>query len=151
MKKVRDNFFNKVFRPKKLSEFKKLTQLHKAIVGWFPQLEQDLSLANTLDELVNIHKKAWEIGYKNANLAPCPWGMFRTKNISKMKAEEVFLGGIYGLNTWPIPFWESHKSDMFDEKTTTYSVIMQQYRSHLRNNFIDQRNYSKSWLESHEM
>lgn len=39
--------------------------------------------------------------------------MFRTKDIANMIAEEVFLGNIYGLWTFPIPEWEKRKEEKY--------------------------------------
>lgn len=48
---------------------------------------------------------------------------------------EVFLGGIYGLNTNPIPFWEARKNDKYgcngfgvDENDSLYEIVLNQYK-----------------------
>ena len=153
---MKDNVFNRIFRTKKLREFNKTLSLHRSIVGWFPQLEQDLKESKTLEDLMNVHKKAWSLGYQNANLGPLPWGMFRTKSIPEMKTSEVYLGGVWGLVTKNIPFWEENKDETMagngfgiDDNKKIYDLIMSQYRNHLRSNFVSMKNLSKTWLETH--
>lgn len=62
---------------------------------------------------MNIHKDAWGSGFQNENSGPYPYGVFRTSNIPEMTITEVYLGGIYGLNTNSISFWEEHKNDKY--------------------------------------
>ena len=150
---MKNNIFNRIFRPKKLREFNNAISFHKTIMGWLPQLEQDLNESNSLEDLMNVHKHAWEIGYRNANLGPCPYGMFRTSDILEMKPEEVYLGGIWGLSTKNIPFWEENKDETMigngfgiDDDIKIYDLIMSQYRNHLRSNFVAMKNQSKAWM-----
>ena len=155
---MKNNLINKLFFPKKLAEYNKKVNNNKAIVGWFPQLEQDLQESKTLEDLMNVHKHAWDLGYQNKNIVPCPWGMFRTSSIPEMTINDVYLGGIWGLTTNPIPFWEENKEETMagngfgiDDNKKIYDLIMSQYRNHLRSNFVAIKNYSRSWLETHEM
>lgn len=143
MKKISNNLWNKIFHKKALKEYKAYREECSRIIGWYPQLLQDLMEAKDLPTLLSIHKHAWEIGYRNQNIAPCEWGMFRTSNILDMTPSEVFLGGTYtGLNTNNIPFWEAHKQDKWscngwghEPEDLLYDTIMEQYRNHLKSNF----------------
>lgn len=138
MKKIRDNWWNRVFHHKALEECKRL----RRILSCYKQLEKDLNEAKTLENLLAVHKHAWEIGYRNANIAPLEWGMFRTQDISQMQPSEVYLGGIYGLSTRNIPFWNDNRNETMagngfgiDDDKLIYDIIMQQYRKYLKSNF----------------
>ena len=141
MKKVRNNLWNRIFHPKALKEYKAWKEKAHAIIGWNKQLNEDLTRANTLQDLINIHKHAWQIGYDNPNIAPCPWGMFRCDSIPVLTLDTLYLGDIWGLWTNSSRFWEEHKSETMsinafgiDPDKKCYDLIMQQYRRHLRSN-----------------
>jgi hypothetical protein len=141
MKKVRNNLWNRLFHSKALKEYQEWKKTAKAIIGWNKQLNQDLTRAETLQDLIDIHKHAWEIGYKNLNISPCPWGMFRCKLISELTLDNLYLGDIWGLWTNIGRFWEEHKNETMscngfgiDPNKKVYDLIMQQYRKHLRSN-----------------
>jgi hypothetical protein len=142
MKKIKDNLWNRVFHNKALKEWKIEIKKLQRIIGWYDNLNQELNEAKTLEDLLNVHKHAWEIGYQNDNIAPLEWGMFRTKDILQMSPSEVYLGGIWGLSTKNIPFWNANKKETMagngfgiDENRLIYDLIMQQYRQHLKSNF----------------
>ena len=153
MKKIKDNLWNCIFHKKQLKKQREYKKLLHAIIGWFPQICQDLREAKTLEGLMNIHKKAWELGYQNSGLGPCPWGMFRTKDILQMQPSEVYLGDIWGLSTKNIPFWNEHRTETMagngfgiDDDKKIYDLIMSQYRNHLRNNFNAIKQEAENWL-----
>lgn len=61
-----------------------------------------------------------------------------------MKPEEIFLGGIWGLFTHAIPFWEERKSKPYgcngfgiDPEISLYSIILDQYKNLLISNIDD--------------
>ena len=141
MKKIRNNSWNRLFHSKALKEYQKWKKTAEAIIGWNNPLNEDLTKAKTLQELINVHKHAWEIGYQNSNIAPCAWGMFRCDSISVLTLDTLYLGGIWGLWTNTGRFWEEHKSETMsgngfgiDPEKKVYDLIMQQYRQHLRCN-----------------
>jgi hypothetical protein len=141
MKKVRNNLWNKIFHSKALKEYQEWKKKAYSIIGWNRQLNQDLSRAKTLQELINVHKHAWEIGYQNPNIAPCAWGMFRCKSIPELTLDTLYLGDIWGLWTNTGQFWEKHKDETMavngfgiNTNKKVYDLIMQQYRQHLRSN-----------------
>lgn len=153
MKKIKDNLWNRIFHKKQLKKQREYKKLLHAIIGWFPQLLQDLQEAKTLESLMDVHKKAWELGYQNSGLEPCAWGMFRTKNILQMQPSEVYLGGIWGLNTKNIPFWNEHRTETMagngfgiDDNKLIYELIASQYRNHLRSNFNAIKQQAETWL-----
>ncbi len=141
MKKVRNNLWNKIFRRRALKEYKEWKKVAYSIIGWNKQLNEDLMRASSLQDLINVHKHAWEIGYKNQNIAPCPWGMFRCKSIPELTLDTLYLGDIWGLWTNPGKFWEEHKDETMagngygiDEDKLVYDIILGQYRNHLKSN-----------------
>lgn len=141
MKKIKDNLFNRMFHSKALKEYKEWREKAYSIIGWNKQLNEDLRRASTLQDLINVHKHAWQIGYRSSNIAPCPWGMFRCESIDKLDLGTLYLGDIWGLWTNNGRFWEEHKSETMsgngfgiDENKLVYDLIMQQYRQHLKLN-----------------
>jgi hypothetical protein len=141
MKKVKNNFWNRIFHPKALKEYKEWKKVANSIIGWNKQLNEDLTRAKTLQDLINIHKHAWQIGYDNPNIAPCHWGMFRCNSIPELTLDTLYLGDIWGLWTNNGTFWENHKDETMagngfgiDPNRKVYDLIMQQYRQHLRSN-----------------
>ena len=141
MKKVRNNFWNRLFRSKALKEYQEWKETAKSIIGWNRQLNEDLTRAETLQDLIDVHKYAWRIGYRNKNIASCIWGMFRCNSIPELTLDTLYLGDIWGLWTNSGTFWERHKDETMagngfgiDPDKKCYDLIMQQYRQHLRSN-----------------
>lgn len=141
MKRVKNNLWNKIFRSKALKEYKEWKKTAHAIIGWNRQLNEDLQRAKTLQDLINIHKHAWEIGYRSPNIAPCPWGMFRCNSIPELTLDTLYLGNIWGLWTNNGTFWENHKSETMagnsfgiDNDKLVYDLIVRQYQQHLKSN-----------------
>ena len=141
MKKVRNNLWNRLFHSKALKEYQEWKEKAYSIIGWNKQLNEDLRRAKTIQELINVHKHAWQIGYQNSNLSPCPWGMFRCKSIPELTLDTLYLGNIWGLWTNNGRFWEQNKNETMagngfgiDPEKKCYDLIMQQYRQHLRCN-----------------
>lgn len=85
----------------------------------------EISKAESLMNLFNIHKQMWAEGLRHANIGPDEFGMFRTNDISSMKPSEVFLGNVYGLWTAPLNEWIGTKDE---------HIIRNQYRNHLSSN-----------------
>ena len=141
MKKIKNNLWNKIFHSKALKEYQEWKEKAHSIIGWNKQLNQDLDRATTLQDLINIHKHAWDIGYQNSNLGPCEWGMFRCKSIPELTLDTLYLGDVWGLWTEKGKFWEEHKNETIagngfciNPERKVYDLIMQQYRLHLRSN-----------------
>ena len=141
MKKIKNNLWNKIFHSKALKKYQEWKETAKSIIGWNKQLNEDLVRAKTLQDLINVHKNAWDIGYKNSNIAPCEWGMFRCKSIPELTLDTLYLGNIWGLWTNNGTFWEKHKNEIMagngfgiDANRKIYDLIMQQYRHHLKSN-----------------
>lgn len=133
--------WNIIFHPKELKKQKEEYLRAKSLVGFGPETLQFVNGAKDLNDLLKAHKIAWVRGYRNSNLGPCSYGMFRTKDISEMKPEEVFLGNIYGLWTFNIPYWNKIKDNTMagnsynlPKDTKCYDLIMTQYRGLLKSN-----------------
>lgn len=125
------NFWNKLFHAEQLkAEFSKFIKA-ESILGFANEVLERIETAKSLYDLVEAHKFMWEKNFRNENLAPCKWGMFRTESIPEMKPEEVYLGNIYGLWTHTIPQWENCKEDEAD----AYRKIFNQYKTLLKSNY----------------
>jgi hypothetical protein len=152
------NWWNRYFYSDVLKEQEMKYRKFKRMVVEFPELDVKIINAKTLMEIFHAHKAAWDIGFRNKNLAPCEWGMFRTENISTMKPEEVYIGGIYGLNTHNIPKWDQIGKDEpmgpngfglpKDEKI--YDLIVDHYRTVLRTNILAIRSDILTYIDEYE-
>lgn len=138
---IKNNLFNRLFHPHQISNnIKKLEDIRGTLWN-HKYLIEALNEAETLTELLDIHKRAYAAGYNNQNLSPDPFGMFRTTSISDMKPSEVFLGNIYGLWTNTLEFFESleHRNRTYFERyeesyTDSYSLVFNQYYHRLFSN-----------------
>lgn len=87
------NIWNKIFHKRELN---KNVAVQQGLVNSYECWLTKIGNANTLSECMILHKRIWRKGFRNANLGPDKYGMFRTKDINLMTINE---GGIYGLNT----------------------------------------------------
>jgi len=145
-----NNFFNRFFYKETLAKEREKYNTCKSLVGHFPELDEQIGASKSLENVLELHKKAWGLGYRNNNLAPCEYGMFRTKEISTMKPEEVFLGDIYGLWTLPMPKWSDQKSQMYDKDISVYDIILNQYKRVLHSNIRALYDEAKEVVEEYE-
>lgn len=145
-----NNMFNRFFFKETLEEEKQKYEKCKSLVGHFQELDERIGASKTLEGVLDLHKKAWGLGYRNDNLAPCEYGMFRTQDISKMTPDEVYLGNIYGLWTFPISKWENQKSQMYDENISVYDVVLNQYKRILHSNVKIIYKEAKNLVEEYE-
>lgn len=95
-----------------------------------------ISGAKTLLELLEIHKEVWNIGFQNCQIGPNT--TFRCKDIAAMKADDVYLGDIFGLWVFTIPEWEQYKSnekrggcDKIYDYLTAYEIVLRWYKETL--------------------
>lgn len=130
-----NNLFNRIFHKKELAELKKQALIYKKQLESGVQIIAAIHKCNSLTELVELHKLAWANEFKNENLAPQRYGMIRSNSIEELTLNQVFLGGIWGLNTYPIPFWEERKGHKYgcngfglDPNTDLYTLILNQYK-----------------------
>lgn len=151
------NIFNIMFHYKELMEQKEQYIKCQNLIDCSYDIQVEIDGCKTLVELLHAHKDLWNKGFQNFNLGPCSWGMFRTTSIPKMHPSEVFLGGIWGLSTRNIPFWEAYSDeDMsgngfgLDPSTKIYDLIMNQYRKLLRLNVEDITNKARLYIKEYE-
>ena len=130
-----NNLFNRIFHKKELAELKKQALIYKKQLEHGVQIIAAIHKCDSLTELVELHKLAWANEFKNENLSPQQYGMIRAASIESLTPNQVFLGGIWGLYTRPIPFWEEHKGDKYgcngfglDPNTDLYTLILNQYK-----------------------
>lgn len=111
-------------------------RLHKlSVLQEARQLIQGASLST----LFRVHKMLGENNLCNNHcICPNKYGVFRTSNIATMDESEVFLGNIYGLWTYTLPYWESCKDEDAKEKVTN-----QYYQLLLRGIELEHQKYEK--------
>lgn len=114
-------------------ELAKLERMQEHCKTWYRTIETS---GNDLITLLALHKELWKAGLHHPNFGPNSSGIFRTKKIETMKADEVYLGNIYGIWTNNIPFFEQAqiKYDNRNRKTDTYEIICRQYKNHILSN-----------------
>ena len=137
----KNNFWNRLFFSSKIRDNKREMSLYTKQCNEGQRIIDALNKSNNLSTLMNIHKDAWRTGFQNENIGPCPYGIFRTSDILTMTPNEIYLGGIWGLFTHSIPFWEEHKEAKYgcngfgiDENLSLYEMIVDQYRKLLSSN-----------------
>ena len=137
----KQTIWNKLFHKKQLQEEETKYRKYLIMKGFYNELFNNIANAKTLVELLDNHKWAWKLGYRNINLGPCSYGMFRAESIEKLDVDNVYLGNIWGLWTNTIRFWNSHSTELMgtngfgvNPNTKIYDLIMNQYRTLLRKN-----------------
>ena len=139
---MRNNIYNKIFHKKELKKYLDKKEQARKVLEFKDYVFHELKTAHTLMDLILVHKKAWKLGFQNENIGPCPYGMFRADSIESMLPEEVYLGGIYGLNTKNLNYWTDHYQETMagngfgiPNDTRIYDIVLEQYRGHLLSNF----------------
>lgn len=153
----KNNWWNRIFHKQQVTEELEKYRSYKGMKELFTELYNSLKECKTLEEMLSIHKRLWNVGYRNDNLGPCSYGMFRTKDIRTMTPDEVYLGNIYGLSTKNIPFWEEYKDETMagngfgiDESILMYDLIMNQYRRLLLSNLLSIKNQVINYIDEYE-
>lgn len=78
-----------------------------------------------LVKVYRLHVRLWKDGLQHPDFSPSQHGMFRTNNISAMMPDEVYLGGICGLTTHNLIYWDTESDD--------YNIVLTQYKTRLIN------------------
>lgn len=153
---IKDNLFNRIFRKTQLEKQHNNYQKVCKDVEKADEFLKAVTRCNSLTQMVAIHKNIWGSGFRNKNIGPDECGMFRTNDILTMKPEEVFLGNIYGLWTFPIPEWDNNCNALFGANgfginpgTRTYDLVLNQYRNLLQTNLMTIIQPEKDWLEQY--
>ena len=134
---IKDNWWNRIFHKEELAKQQFEQVRCQRIIDNANGFLEELQECNGLRGLLYIHKQLWNNGFWCEKLSPSESGMFRTKNIMEMKAEEVFLGDIYGMWSFNIPDWEKEKEKGhkygantwgLDPDVLVYDLVVNQYR-----------------------
>lgn len=135
-----NNLFNKVIFNKEVKNNQKVIKECAEMVFNAAAFVEQITNCKDLRNLMDIHIEAYKAGFKE-NLGPDMNGMFRCNSIITMTPSNVYLGGIYGLNTYAIPFWEQCIDEHFGvngfgikEDYPLYTIILNQYKNHLLSN-----------------
>ena len=134
MIRIKNNKWNRIFRRNTVKKCQVQANIYLSRCLEGQNFIEAIDKAESLGQLLNIHRDAWGSGFQCDNLAPCPWGCFRTKSIENMVPREVYLGNIYGLNTHTIPYWEEHKEEKYNDFKTVYDIVLSQYKRLLKLN-----------------
>lgn len=135
----KNNFWNRLFHTSEITANQKQYELYKKQLTTAQQFITAIKNTKDLNSLLNIHKDAYGSGFDNKNLGP--GAMFRCQEIATMTPHQVFLGGIWGLTTNAIPFWEQYVDEPYGvngfgikEDQSLYEMILNQYKNHLISN-----------------
>ena len=147
----KNNIWNRLFHKAEVQENMKQMSIYTKQCLEGQRLLNALENCKSLLDLISIHKDAWEVGFQNELIGPCPYGVFRTLDIPSMTPDQVYLGGIWGLSTHSIPFWEEHKEDKYgcngfgiDENRNIYNMLFCQYKGLLSYNIRFMLNMAKT-------
>ena len=89
----KNNIWNRLFHKAEVQENIKQMSIYTKQCLEGQRFLDKIEESNTLITLMNIHKDAWEIGFQNENIGPCPYGVFRTLDIPSMTPDQISLGG----------------------------------------------------------
>lgn len=135
----KNNLWNRLFHAKEVEANKHLICILQEELNNLEDYYCAVDKAQDLLECIDVHKRIWIEGVQPAILAPSEWGVFRTQSIPTMTNHQVWLGGIYGLNTYAVAYWEQYRDEPYgpngfgiDEKTSLYGMILTQYKRILR-------------------
>lgn len=144
------NIWNKIFHSRELNKNVADYKLQQSLVNSYECWLTKIGNANTLSECMILHKRIWRKGFKNPNLGPDKYGMFRTIDINTMTIDDVYIGGVYGLNTLTIAQWEDYKDEPYDSKQTCYDIILSVYKKLLKSNIIAIANNAKVLVKQYQ-
>ena len=158
MEIIRETLWNRLSRREEIRRQREEKHRQQHIIDVAGDLIKTLEESKDLTTILRIHMDIWGSGLRNKNIGPNTYGMFRTKDITQMKAEEVFLGNIFGLFTYSIAVWEKNDSAKqpfgtndygIDPESTVYDVIVWQYRNHLISNIKAIRDEAERFIKEY--
>ena len=141
---LKHNLWNRMFHRKTLRKQRSLYWKSKALVSNYPKIKEEIENSTNLLQLLAAHKMAWVYGFRNDNLGPSEFGMFRTKSIPNMTPDEVYLGNICGLWTFTLKKWQKEKD------SEDYNIIVSQYKNHLLSNVVNITKDAKDYIYYYE-
>lgn len=142
---LKSNLWNKIFHKKALRKQRSLYWRSKALILNYPKIKEEIENSTNLLQLLAAHKMAWVYGFRNNNLGPCEFGMFRTKSIPDMTPNEVYLGNINGLWTFTLREWQNKRG------SEDYNIIVFQYKNHLLSNVVNIVKIAQNYVNRYEM
>ena len=157
-KVLKHTLWNYVFHKKRLQMQKQEVERLRNVIKTADDFLQQLNICTDLQVMLQLHKDIWRNGIRNKNIGPCEYGMFRTNDILTMRANEVYLGDIYGLWTFNIATWEQQKGNKYGDGATQwglspditlYEIVACQYRNHLVSNVTAIKNEAIASLEQY--
>lgn len=80
----RYNIWNIIFHNSEVNKNIEDYKFQQSLVNSYEYWLTKIGNANTLTECMAIHKYIWRQGFKNTNLGPDKYGMFRAKDINFM-------------------------------------------------------------------
>jgi hypothetical protein len=132
----KNNFWNRIFHASEVQRLQEKFEHIETQLQMGPSIMDSICNTKDLQSMLNLHKIIYPTF--SLNIGPDKYGMFRCESISTMTPHQVYLGGIYGLNTCAIPYWEQYTNEPFgvnsfgiDEDESLYGIILDQYRHHL--------------------
>ena len=140
----RYNIWNKIFHSRELNKNVANFKVQQTLVNSYECWLTKIGNANTLSECMILHKRIWRKGFKNNNLAPDKYGMFRTGDINLMTINEVYIGGFNGLDILTIEQWENRSHD------SCYSIILNAYKKLLKINIISIADNAKMLVKQYQ-
>lgn len=158
MEIIRETLWNRIFHREEIKRQREEKHRQQHIINVAGDFIKTLEESKDLTTILRIHKDIWGSGLRNKNIGPNAYGRFRTKDITQMKAEEVFLGNIFGLFTYSIAVWEKNDSAKqpfgandygIDPESTVYDVIVWQYRNHLISNVKAIRDEAEEFIRDY--
>ena len=87
----RYNIWNIIFHNSEVNKNIEDYKFQQSLVNSYEYWLTKIGNANTLTECMAIHKYIWRQGFKNTNLGPDKYGMFRAKDINFMTTNEVYM------------------------------------------------------------
>ena len=84
----RYNIWNIIFHNSEVNKNIEDYKFQQSLVNSYEYWLTKIGNANTLTECMALHKYIWRQGFKNTNLGPDKYGMFRAKDINAEQEEE---------------------------------------------------------------
>lgn len=153
----KNNWWNRYFHKETLEKEQRKYRKLKKLLSVYPQYFDDIVNSKSLLQLVDLHKQIWKAGFRNVNLGPCEWGMFRCEDINTMDPSNVYVGNIFGLFTHSIPEWEKFRDEIMGPNgfgiprdTKIYDLLLDHYKCVLKSNMNAIRSAALEYTSEYE-
>lgn len=152
----KNNLWNRIFHSKTIKNNKQQYTIYLNQVARAKYYVHLIKETKDLLSLLELHKSIYNNDFCESG--PNPYGMFRCESILAMTPEDVYLGGIWGLTTNNISFWESKKTELYGsnefgikENTLLYDLVLEQYKRCLINGITSVYNKAQSKIPTYEV